>query len=183
MDPLLEPPRAEGVSARDEAASVARFHSSRSVHEVPKATRPNPGRVRPATDPPRSLRAAPPYHVPPLLLPRTPAEVSASRNRPQVAGPSLAALRPVVRLRHPRSGFQPRPGVGRARGAEGGVAMNLMQWQTKPSWGEYEAELLRRGFEPYWDPETQQRISTVRITCCRCGTTLTYDGMTDGKPD
>src|SRR5207302_8495278 len=26
-----------------------------------------PGRVRPATDPPRSLRAAPPYHVPPLL--------------------------------------------------------------------------------------------------------------------
>jgi hypothetical protein len=29
--------------------------------------------------------------------------------------------------------------------------MNLMQWQTKPSWGEYEAQLLERGFEPYWD--------------------------------
>ena len=29
--------------------------------------------------------------------------------------------------------------------------MNLTQWQTKPSWGEYEAELLGRGFEPYWD--------------------------------
>jgi hypothetical protein len=57
--------------------------------------------------------------------------------------------------------------------------MNLMQWQTKPSWGEYEAELLRRGFEPYWDPETEQRISTARITCCRCGTTLTYVGMTN----
>jgi len=27
--------------------------------------------------------------------------------------------------------------------------MNLTQWQTKPSWGEYEAELLRQGFEPY----------------------------------
>jgi hypothetical protein len=39
--------------------------------------------------------------------------------------------------------------------------MNLTQWQTKPSWGEYEAELLRQGFEPYWDPETEQRIGTV----------------------
>jgi len=29
------------------------------------------------------------------------------------------------------------------------MAMNLTQWQTKPSWGEYEAELLRQGFEPY----------------------------------
>jgi hypothetical protein len=61
--------------------------------------------------------------------------------------------------------------------------MNLTQWQTKPSWGEYEAQLLGRGFEPYWDPETEQRISGAGITCCRCGTTLTYIGMTDGKTE
>ena len=95
----------------------------------------------------------------------------------------MAALRPVVGLRHPRSGFQPRPGVGRARGAEGGMAMNLTQWQTKPSWGEYEAQLLKRSFEPYWDPETEQRITTAGITCCRCGGIPAYIGMTDGNTE
>jgi hypothetical protein len=63
------------------------------------------------------------------------------------------------------------------------MAMNLTQWQTKPSWGEYEAQLLGRGFEPYWDPETEQRIRAAGITCCRCGATPAYVGMTDGNTE
>ena len=61
--------------------------------------------------------------------------------------------------------------------------MNLTQWQTKPSWGEYEAQLLRRGFEPYWDPEIEQRIRAAGITCCRCGAIPAYVGMTDGNTE
>ena len=56
--------------------------------------------------------------------------------------------------------------------------MNLTQWQTKPSWSDYEAQLLERGFEPCWDPETEERIRAAGITCCRCGSTPSYVGMT-----
>src|SRR6266851_8420549 len=58
--------------------------------------------------------------------------------------------------------------------------MNLTQWQTKPAWSEYEAQLLDRGYEPTWDPETERAVCSARITCCRCRTSPVYVGMTDG---
>jgi len=61
--------------------------------------------------------------------------------------------------------------------------MNLTQWQTKPAWSEYEAQLLGRGYEPTWDPDTERAVSSAKITCCRCGATPAYVGMTDGKTE
>ena len=43
--------------------------------------------------------------------------------------------------------------------------------------------MLGRSFEPYWDLQTEQRITTAGITCCRCGATPTYVGMTDGDTE
>src|SRR5207244_4302558 len=37
-------------------------------------------------------------------------------------------------------------------GSEGGTAMNLGQWQTKPPWDKYEAELLVKGFGSSGEP-------------------------------
>jgi len=58
--------------------------------------------------------------------------------------------------------------------------MNLTQWQTKPAWSEYEAQLLDRGYEPTWDPDTERAVRSAGITCCQCWTSPVYVGMTDG---
>jgi hypothetical protein len=55
--------------------------------------------------------------------------------------------------------------------------MELAEFRTKPSWEEHEEELLRRGFDPYWDPEIAAKIPI--ITCCSCGETPAYVGMTN----
>ena len=57
--------------------------------------------------------------------------------------------------------------------------MDLQDQQVKPSWQDHEAELLRRGYQPYWDDETQSRIGQAGIACCSCGKTPSYVGMTD----
>ena len=59
--------------------------------------------------------------------------------------------------------------------------MNLKQWQAKPVWEIYEASLMQRGWEPYFDPETERRLQEAAITCCRCGRVPPYVGMTDGS--
>jgi hypothetical protein len=44
--------------------------------------------------------------------------------------------------------------------------MNLKGWQTKPVWEIYEASLMQRGWEPYWDPETEKRLHLSLTTPC-----------------
>jgi hypothetical protein len=57
--------------------------------------------------------------------------------------------------------------------------MDLHEFRTKPTWSVYEESLLRQGYDPYWDPELQAKITAAGITCCRCGRVPTYVGMTN----
>ena len=61
--------------------------------------------------------------------------------------------------------------------------MDLKNWQTRPSWEQYEAELLDRGFQPYWNRDIEAKLSAAGITCCSCRSKASYVGMTDGKTE
>ena len=57
--------------------------------------------------------------------------------------------------------------------------MELAEFATKPTWEDYEASLLAKGYEPYFDPEIAARVPS--FTCCSCSMTPAYVGMTNGR--
>jgi hypothetical protein len=60
------------------------------------------------------------------------------------------------------------------------MRMELAEFSDKPSWDDYEAVLLAKGFDPYWDAELERKIASAGIRCCDCERMPSYVGMIKG---
>jgi hypothetical protein len=61
--------------------------------------------------------------------------------------------------------------------------VDLNGWQNRPCWEDYEAELLGRGFQPYFDEQLEDRVRAAGLLCAHCGAKPVFVGMTNGKVD